>query len=135
MPLSLQQLPRSLSHTLKQLGDLQHCHRMKHLDVQRLGKRGPLLNEPEPRFRFGPHQCIDGTANFRAIIITKLNAQHHTLTRILRRFFQLLGVHLAESLEAANLDLLVRLEHAALQNTDRAPGRRVHRAFSSPGSA
>ena len=81
-------------------------------DIQVVGEGGAVLDEAEARLGLRSHQRVDRFADGGAVAVADLDAQQRALLGIHRRLFELRGVHLAEALEAADVDLGARLELA-----------------------
>src|SRR5919204_2912961 len=65
-----------------------------------------LLDEVAPRLDLVAHQHREGQARGRSVF--HLDADQHAARRVHRRVAELLGIHLAQALEAADLEALLR---------------------------
>src|SRR5580700_5888234 len=85
----------------------QECKIRRNLNVERglVGELGAFLDEIETCFGLGAHQPFDRF--FRGLLVfgDELDPKQHALFRVHGGFFQLRRHHLAEALEAADLDL------------------------------
>ena len=107
LPKSWKNSPDRKCPSARALGGLSTCS-----DIQIVGEGGAVLDEAEARLGLGAHQRVDRFADGRAVAVADLHLQQRALLRVHRRLFELRGVHLAEALEAADLDLGARLELA-----------------------
>src|SRR5215204_1857508 len=82
------------------------------LDIQRflVRERRALLDEGEAGFGLVAHQALDGVAGLGALVMEHRHPQQRALPRVHGGLLELRRRHLAEALEAADLDLAVALE-------------------------
>src|SRR5262245_54090932 len=105
------------------------CDRNWGLDVQILGESRALLDEAEAGLGLRSHQGVDGVAD-GAFIVGKFDPKQGALAGVHGRFLELGGVHFAEPLEAAALDLGVGGEFALHQVVPVLVVARIHRLRS-----
>ena len=83
---------------------------LRDLDIEIPSERGTLLDESEPRFGLRTHKSADSIRDRFTLVSRDLHAQQQTLCRVHGRLFELLGIHLAQTFEPADLDLFVFIE-------------------------
>ena len=95
-----------------------------------LGELGAFLDEAEALLGLVAHQAVDGVAG--RLLLDDLDPEERALRRVHGGFLELAGHHLAEALEAADLDLAVAVELAS-SAAPRGGGRRGRRRSCRPG--
>src|SRR5690606_17116517 len=84
-------------------------------DIQILRERSALPDEAEAGLGLGAQEGVHRLSDCAVVAVAQLNAKQRAPPRVHGRFFELLRVHLAETLEAADLDLAATIENRAQQ--------------------
>ena len=81
------------------------CSRRQISSTSVVGEFGALLDEAEARFGLGAHQRVDRVLGAASIASDHVDPEQRALPRVHGGFLELRGHHLAQALEAADLDL------------------------------
>src|SRR5581483_9403062 len=84
--------------------------RASNIQLVGLGKLGVLLDEFEARLGLVPHQLIDELARAAVVVLCDLDTEQGARGGVHGRLLELLRQHLAETLEARNVDLALAVE-------------------------